>query len=591
MTNIRVHVQLKATNKTPNNDGAVSLPIKRRTLNYLAMQPGSILVCYHVPSARLLVRMVDDVLREHEHTLTNDVNQHTITVWFATALDPFFQEELSRYVTIHAKSARDSRLNFEAAPPENIVRNVETTSLDLYVPSDRRKAHGLLLDLYNRGNDAIISCNFDTFQTIIGTSSDSILPTYFAEINLALTGQKHNDERIRQGIDSINGALSRDVPSPGTMRYNLGNAWFALREYEKASDAYNAALRALDPKQSPTAVARCYKNLGSVMEKTGRTSGAKTLYARALDLDPHLPEAHLALALWYIRDGSDLASALQHLDSIVWSPDSSGASPSILGWRAETQFRLGRSVEAFRDINTLLNIGNDLDWSWPWCTKLVASYGTDTLASSELSVTFWERYTKEFSEDLRGHRAKLLCYFRIHDMGGDPKLAYEEVRQAVSDLVEYGVENPALLWDRAGHWAQREGDWKEAEKCYRKAYQLSPAAYGYCLGTALNFLKRYPEALSVLLEQAREHQPDALSWFQVAIAKEGTGDVQGCIAAYKNALQQDENYALAWFNLGGVTWNAQRKAEAISIWTEAMRRFPQHELAQQLRDDLPILRN
>jgi hypothetical protein len=70
----------------------------------------------------------------------------------------------------------------------------------------------------------------------------------------------------------------------------------------------------------------------------------------------------------------------------------------------------------------------------------------------------------------------------------------------------------------------------EAQHVYRQA--IDKAGYGYCLGTALNFLGRYDEALPILLEQASIHQPDAMSWFQVAVAQEGVGDIAGCQASY-----------------------------------------------------------
>ena len=491
----------------------------------------------------------------------------------------------------HAKSARNRRLHFEIAPPESILRTVDETPYDLSVPSDQRRAERLLVTLYNAGRDAAISHNFHKFRATLGASSGSFLRAYFAEINLGISGQKCSEQRIRESVDSIHRTIHGGVFPPGFMWYNVGNAWFALKENETAIDAYRCALRLLNVKQSPDIVARCCKNLGSALEKMGKTEDARSLYARALELVPRLPEAHYALALSEIRYGTDLGKALYHLDSIIWPADSVGTLPSILGWRAEILFRLERIAEAFRDINALLSVGHDVNWMWPWCTKLIATYGRATVASAELSVRFWDLYTNEFPDELRGQRERLLCYCHIHDVGGDPECDYEEVKQTVANLVGRGVVNPPFLWDRAGHWAQNEGDWNEAERCYRKAYELSPAAYGYCLGTALNFLKRYAEALPILLGQAQEHQPDALSWFQVAIAREGTSDVGGCIAAYKKALQQDENYALAWFNLGGVMWNAQYKAEAISTWREAIRRFPQHELSRKLRDDLPILRN
>ena len=122
----------------------------------------------------------------------------------------------------------------------------------------------------------------------------------------------------------------------------------------------------------------------------------------------------------------------------------------------------------------------------------------------------------------------------------------------------------------------------QAEDCYRKAYELSPAEYGYCLGTALNFLGRHEEALPILLEQAKNHHPDAMSWFQVAVAMEKTGSNTDSIGAYKRVLELDEGYDLAWFNLGGVYWNSGHKAEAPATWAEAIRRFPEHKLTSKL---------
>ena len=82
MTNVHVHVQLKGTMSPKNSDGSVSISVKRTTLNYLAMAFGSIFVCYHVPSKKLLACRVDDVLRNYEHSGSTWVNQTTVTVRF-----------------------------------------------------------------------------------------------------------------------------------------------------------------------------------------------------------------------------------------------------------------------------------------------------------------------------------------------------------------------------------------------------------------------------------------------------------------------------------------------------------------------------
>jgi tetratricopeptide (TPR) repeat protein len=157
----------------------------------------------------------------------------------------------------------------------------------------------------------------------------------------------------------------------------------------------------------------------------------------------------------------------------------------------------------------------------------------------------------------------------------------------VSAYLDEDSTDTAYLWDRVGHWAQVDGDWEQAEEQYRKAYVLDPNRYGYCLGTALNFLKRFDESLPILLKQARVHQPNAMSWFQVAVAQEGVGDINGCKESYHQALTLEPDYDLAMFNLGGVCWNHGPKDEAIQIWKDAVKQFPSHPLAKELRQQAP----
>ena len=113
------------------------------------------------------------------------------------------------------------------------------------------------------------------------------------------------------------------------------------------------------------------------------------------------------------------------------------------------------------------------------------------------------------------------------------------------------------------------------ELAFRKAYDLEPDRYGYCLGTALNFLDRHAEAIPMLMEQAEKHLPDARSWFQVAVAREGVGDQVGAIEAYQRALQLDPDYDLAWFNLGGIHWNLRDfAASAFILGARRLHGFP-----------------
>lgn len=590
MTNVRVHVQLKGTGCKKNADGSLSLSIDRTNLNYLTMQPGSIFVCYHVSSQQLFVRMVDDVIREYEHGGERWIDQTTVTVRFKDNFDQSFQRTLKAYVVACAKGARDHRLHFAIHPPENISTFLRDGASDLPVPPNQQQAEEMLAKLYDSGHDRTISQSFDKFRAILGPSNDKFMLAYMAEINLGVNGRKCNKSRIAEGIEVIRGAVNSGIFSPGSLLYCIGNGWLAIDEYEKARDAYNSALDLLDQLDVHSQIsAKCCKNLGAALEKLNKPDAAHALYTRALESDPKLAEAHFALALWYNRKNADLDRALKHLDAIVWPANSAETMPSVQGWRAEILFKQGRIEEAFRDIRALLSRGGELAWVSPWCARLVATYGRTSIDAAQNSVQFWDIYLRRFADDVFAQRERLLCVYFIHANGGRAECNYDEFKQGVADVVARGAPNPSFLWDRAGHWAQDEKDWPEAEKCYRKAFELSPAEYGYCLGTALNFLGRYEEALTILLPQAKKYQPDAMSWFQVAIAREGTGDIEGCINAYKRALQLDENYDLAWFNLGGIYWNSQNEADAMATWKEAIRRFPTHQLSSKLQRDFPIL--
>ncbi|MDI2078385.1 hypothetical protein QJT78_52155, partial [Bradyrhizobium sp. Mp27] len=71
-------------------------------------------------------------------------------------------------------------------------------------------------------------------------------------------------------------------------------------------------------------------------------------------------------------------------------------------------------------------------------------------------------------------------------------------------------ENAALPWDRLGHWAQDDEDWAEAERCFRKAYDLAGGEYGYCLAIALKALERFDESVPLLLELWRNLGDDGV---------------------------------------------------------------------------------
>ena len=281
---------------------------------------------------------------------------------------------------------------------------------------------------------------------------------------------------------------------------------------------------------------------------------------------------------WPISTASSLRSEAQ------------GKTSAVAGWRANVLFNLGDTRAAFREINGLVSRADSLDWSWPWCGRLVASFGRTTTENAVQAVAFWQRYVRAHPCHSAARRELLLTIFYLRTAGEDVGKSYAEFRDEFDRQgAHIDADDAALPWDRLGHWAQDEGDWAEAERCFRKAYDLKGGHYGYCLGTALNFLGRYDESLPLLLEQAQVHQPDAMSWFQVASAYASLKRAPEAIDAYQKALALDPDYAVGMFDLGGTYWNNGDFKQASQVWKAAIVRFPDHELAAKVRRDFPQL--
>ena len=374
----------------------------------------------------------------------------------------------------------------------------------------------------------------------------------------------------------------------GSLHYTIGNGFSALGREEEAKEAYEAALGDTAFANTPSSAAQCYKNLGTSFERLGDEDKATEHYRKALELDPDLAEAHNALGGYHHRHGR-YKEALAHYDRVVFTERELGRPSSVAGWRVNILFSVGDGRAAFREINNLLGEADSEPWIWPWCARQVAAFGRTSLENASRAVGFWQRYLRACPEVAAAGRELLLANFYLRSNGEDIGKTYPEFCVEFDRQINYLDDiDAAFVWDRLGHWAQDEGNWEEAERCYRFAYDLAGGHYGYCLGTALNFLGRFEESLSLLLDQAEAIQPDAMSWFQVGLACEKLDRVSESIDAYRHALELDSAYALAMFNLGGVYWNSGDREQALLIWRKAVEQFPDHENTARLRSELPL---
>ncbi len=136
LTNYRVHIQLKGTDKPANKDGSISVSVARTNLNFLLAQPNSAYICYHAPIRSLLVRSAEDVFRDVEHHGTQWRSQDSLTIRFLKPFDAQVQYALRARIIAAASVQRDDRLDWIATPPKlfaDAVDNENTVGLKTHV--------------------------------------------------------------------------------------------------------------------------------------------------------------------------------------------------------------------------------------------------------------------------------------------------------------------------------------------------------------------------------------------------------------------------------------------------------------------------
>lgn len=584
MTNFRAHVQLKGTGQPANSDGSVSISVKRTTLTYLLSQPDSIFVCCHFPEGRLLAIYAYEVFQQCERHIEDWRSQKEITVRFRSPFDTSFQHELARRVLARGKEGRSERDEWAVTPPDGYVEAVRTKVPTIEVPHNKEEAKAILNELFKSCADEVISKAFAKFAAVLDESAGEMDDAYMAEINLGVSSNRpFSKERILKAVDILQAALDRPGTHPGAIHYCIGNAWSALADHPKALESYSTALQLFEIFPAKGTKAFCLKNKGGTHEKLGDFQAAREAYEEALRLTPDLPEAHMAMGLWHKVHSRDYEAAITHFEKAI--PENACISQALAppAWKAECLFLADKGAEAFTEIRGLQRMAGQVHWIQRWCSQLVAKYGRRSVEGAAAAKDFWKWFLKRSPEHAIAKRELFMCYSYLDAEDRNEGLNYATFRKLAVELINAGDTESALLWDKLGHWAMRRKDWHEAEVCFRHASDLDSQTFGSCLGVALNNLHRFEEALPILKYQAEEHWQDALSWGHLAISLEGVGDIEACIANYHKALELDPDYALAWFNLGGVYWNAKMFGEAADVWLQALEKFPDNPRSDEAR--------
>jgi len=124
-------------------------------------------------------------------------------------------------------------------------------------------------------------------------SPDSYASHYLLALTLTETGElKEAIEEFKKAI-----ALATKDDSKIVANYNMGNAYFDLRDYQNAVDAYRSSLKVDET------LSKIHNNLGLALIGLKRTSEAAAEFKRAVELKPTYAESQYNLGVAYLQVG------------------------------------------------------------------------------------------------------------------------------------------------------------------------------------------------------------------------------------------------------------------------------------------------
>jgi tetratricopeptide (TPR) repeat protein len=170
-----------------------------------------------------------------------------------------------------------------------------------------------------------------------------------------LRGQLLQDQgRTQEALDALTQAAALEA-SPA-LHYELGLLYLKLNRAEEAIEALKLA--AANPEigsQSPY-----YASLGQAYQLEGKNGLARAAYTRALQLDPHDPKLHQAVARCYLEEGEPLAAVQPLQEAVVREPANSSYRLEL----AQLYEELGWLQDAASEYEhaTRLNLTNPRAW-------------------------------------------------------------------------------------------------------------------------------------------------------------------------------------------------------------------------------------
>lgn len=588
-TNVRLQVQLKGTAADLNEDGSVSISVKRSSLNYLLMSPGSLYVCFHIPTKTLKVASAQSVLTYYQNRGESWQSQKSVTVNFSEDLSDQRLVKVASLTRLNALDARNRRVVQRNTKDSDAVDYTKKMLIVYDVAEDTYTAVQQLIKLYRSNQIEIISAAYEKFKTILGEENPAMIYCYLAEIDLASANKDFDSHRIELGILKMKANYLDENGGCADFHYSIGNGLAALKNFDAAIENYKNAINLNNKNADDELMAMIYKNMGSSYAALENETRAVECYQHALKHNPHLAEAHYALGLYY-HDSGQFEMALEHLDKTVFSSDTLGSLIDLQGWRISALFNVGEGRSAFREINALLSQADKAQWIWPWCFKIVANFGRESTDNAKLSISFWESALRHIPENSDAQRELLLATIYLRNRNINIHKTFTQFKNELENCSDnIGADAASVLWDLLGHWAEDEELGNEAILCFEKAFSLQNGDYALCLSIALINQHRYEESESLMKAYTLSFPKDEKGWYRLACTYDLMGKLDKCIAPYRRSLSLNSDNDNAWFNLGGAFFNMGNYSEARLVWKEAVGRYPDHELTAKLKAEIPFI--
>lgn len=588
-TNVRIQVQLKGTAADLNTDGSVSISVKRSNLNYLLMSPGSLYVCLHIPTNTLKVTSAQSVLAQYQNMDESWQSQKSITINFAEDLSEQRLIKATSLVRLSALDARNRRVAHRKTSDNEMIGQVRNLLTIYEVADDTSSAVHQLMNLYHSNQTEVISAAYERFKIVLGEEHPAMMFCYMAEIDLASANETFDRRRVELGILKMKAYSNVDDADRAGLHYSIGNGFAALNEFNGALEEYKIACNLNKNNTDDELMAMIFKNMGGSYAALANEKQAVECYLQALKHNPYLAEAHYSLGLYYHNTGQ-FEKALEQLDKTVFSSDTQGKLIDLQGWRISALFNVGDGRSAFREINALLSQADKALWIWPWCLKIVAQFGRESIENAKLGLTFWESALRHCAESSVAQRELLLTIIYLRNCNINIHKTYIQFKDDLEACTnKIGADAASILWDLLGHWAEDEELGDEAIFCFEKAYYLQKGDYGLCLSIALNNQHRFEESKTLMEAYTLAFPNDDQGWYRLASVYDLMGQLEECIEPYSQSLSLNVNNDHAWFNLGGAFFNMGNYSEARRVWKEAISRFPDHELTAKIKADIPFI--